>query len=256
MKCLALIFVACALCALTFADDTPAALNACSFRLTAHIEVTSVDGDVLAKSLNEIIRDNGDHWVWKSDFEGNEFISSIVPDHEWAIIWRPETGKSYRHDIMAQKCYESTDLPTPFKWIESKTYGIVWFDEPVWYYGEEATLYTAVSSGAYGKYKFETTAAFYVTNKDQSLVHMNGTVTANNKEIEVYFSSTALSFEHNKEINPNVFAVQAPCTTVDPPSEPSDEFKKKCYHASSEASFTVVSWLALLMALVASLLYF
>jgi len=255
MKAIFALFAVCALCAVTMADDVPAVLQACSFRVTAELKVVTVDGEELASSINEIIHDNGDYWVWKSSLTGNDFMKTIVPDHEWAITWRQDMGRSFRHDIMAQKCYNSSDTPTPFKWIESKTYGILWFDEPVWYDDKEATLYTAVAAGMYGKIEYETETSFYVTNDDGNLVHVNGTLTAESKGLEVYYTTTRLSFEHNKPIDPATFAVSAPCPLIDAPEGPDDTFKEQCYHESG-ASFATMSWLALLVAVVAALLNF
>jgi len=255
MKYTAIVVALCALCALVLADDAPEVLFPCSFRLTTRVVVTSVDGEELATSMNETIRDNGDYWVWKSQFSGNQFISTIVPDHEWSIVWRPDKGMSYRHDINAHTCYNSTNLPTPYNWIQSKTFGIVWFDELVNYNGEPATVYTAVSAGTYGRYDFEATASLYVINKNKTIVFMNGTVTAQHREIDVIFRSTSLSFEHNKAIDPKFFAVSAPCPIINPPSEPGDTFKKKCYNTSS-AAVTTISWFALVMALLVALMNF
>jgi len=145
MKATLISLVVFALCALVFSDDAPDPLFPCSFRMTCHVSVTSKDGEELASSINELIRDNGDYWVWKSMFKGNEFISAIVPDHEWSLIWRPDLSTSFRHDINTQKCYQDPTQLTPYKWVESKTYGIVWFDEPVIYDGKEATCFTGVT---------------------------------------------------------------------------------------------------------------
>lgn len=257
MKCFAVLCAVCALCAIAFADDAPDVLLPCAFRMTAHAVVKSVDGEELATSINEIIHDNGDNWVWKSEFSGNEFIQAFLPDHEWAIIWREDLGKSFRHDLKTQKCVVATDIPTPYKWIESKTYGIVWFDEPVMYDDKEATLFTAVAAGSRAGVDFEAVAAFYVRNSDRSIVHFNGTVTAAHKEFDIIIESTSLSFEHNKAIDPKFFVVSAPCEAHEAPKDPSDDFKKKCYKQSgSSASIASMSWLALIVAILAALLNF
>jgi len=238
-------------------DDAPEAIYPCSFRLTANMEVRNEDGDVLATSMNEMMRDNGDYWVWKSQFSGDEFIKSIVPDHEWSIIWRPDTGYAYRHDIVAQKCYKSTfeKQPTPYNWIQSKTYGIMWFDELIEYEGQEATLYSSFGVGSYGSMDYEIESNFYVINKNQQLVHINGTVSAAKQGIKLFFESKSLSFEHNTEVPLKSFAVSAPCDLVASPAEPSAEFQLKCY-GKNAASFLSVSWLALVVAILACLLNF
>jgi len=254
MKSVALFFAVCVACAVVFGDDAPEDLFPCSFRMTTRVTVSNTDGELLATSINEIIRDNGDFWAWKSDFEGNEFVRSIIPDHQWSLIWRSDLGKSFRHDIPTQKCYVSTDVPTPYKWIESKTYGIVWFDERVEYEGKEAILYTAVGVGSYNNIDFESTASFYVLAEDRTLVHINGTLSASHKQIEVVFRTDSLYFEHNKPIDPKTFVIQPPCPEYSAPSDPSDNFKKKCYNSSGASQF--VSIFALLLAVLAALMSF
>jgi len=255
MKAIALVFAVCVACAVVFGEDAPADLFPCSFRMTTRVTISTRDGAVLATSINEIIRDNGEFWAWKSDFEGNDFVRTIIPDHQWSLIWRPDVGKSFRHDISAQKCYVSSSLPTPYKWIESKTYGIVWFDELVEYEGKEAILYTAVAVGTYNnKIDFEGTASFYVLAEDKTLVHVNGTLTASHNTIDVVFETNSLYFEHNKAIDPKTFVVQPPCPVHPAPAEPSEDFQKKCYRSSAASQF--VSVVALLLAILAALVSF
>jgi len=253
MKTASLIFVACVLCAIAYAD-IPDIFQACSFRLTTHMVFKSPDGDELGNSINEIVHDNG-YWLWNSQFQGTQLISSILPNHEWGIVWRRDNGHSYRHDIDLQKCIDSTDVPTPWNWIESKTYGVVWFDEPIWIGDREGTLYTAAAAGAYGKYEYESISNFYVTNDDGNVVDFNGTVNVNNGEVEIILQTTRMSFEHNKPIDPRNFAVEAPCPTMDPPEKPDEAYQKQCYHKSG-ASLATISWVALLVALLAALLNF
>jgi len=253
MKTATLIFSVCVLCALTFAA-TPDVFNACSFRLTAHMVVKSPDGDELGSAINEIIHDNG-YWTWNSQFEGSEFTKNILPDHEWSIIWRRDNGYSYRHDLNTHRCINSTEVPTPWNWIESKTYGVVWFDEPVWYNDQRATLYTAAAAGSYSQYEFESTTGFYVTDDDQNIVDINGTVNINHGEIVLVLQTQRMSFEHNKPIDPRKFAVEAPCPIMDPPAAPDESYQKQCYHQGG-ASLATISWIALLMALLAALLNF
>jgi len=252
MRNFLLVVALCALGALVFADEVPSVFMACSFRAVAHMNIVTVDGEVLAKTMDEIIHDNKDYWVWKSQMAGNEFIQSFLPDHEWSITWRPDMNVSYRQDFMTHKCSVSAEIPTPYEWVESRTYGIGWFDEPVKWEGKDGTLYTAVASGHRAGFDFELLAGFYVV--DGSVVYINGTVTGAHKEIEIAFYTTAISFEHNKAIDPRVFAVNAPCDKIDPPPEPSDDFKLLCYR--SAASIASFSWLALLVALFAALLRF
>jgi len=255
MKFTAVFVAVAALCAIAFADEVPAALMPCSFRLTAHISIYDADGTEIASTVNEIMRDNGEYWAWKSEGHGDEFVQAVLPDHEWSIIWRQDLGLSFRHDIKTQSCTESSDTPTPFKWIENKTYGLMWFDELVDYEGKEATLYTAVAAGSRSGYDFEAVANFFVINADNTLVFINGTATALHQGIEVSFKSTRLYFEHNDPIDPRMFAIQAPCNLHGSPQGPSDAFKEACYHTSAAVS-TAASWLALLVALFAMLLNF
>jgi len=255
MKNVIVVLALCALFALIMADDPPECLFPCSFRMTSHMSITTKDGEELATSINELARDNGDYWVWKSKFSGDEFIRSIVPDHEWSIIWRPDNGTSFRHDINLRTCFASHDLPTPYKWVESKTYGIVWFDEPAQYDGQDATLYSAVTLGNYSGYEFEAEAHFYVLNEDGTLVHVNGTVSANHGEIDLDFRTISISFEHNKPVDPRSFVVSAPCELHGVPESPSATFKEKCYHTSG-SSVVSVSWLLLVVAILVTLLSF
>jgi hypothetical protein len=224
--------------------------------MTAHAVVKSVDGTQLAETMNQIEHDNGDNWAWKSEFTGSEFIKSFFPDHSWSIIWRDDLKKSFRHDFHTQKCTVATDIPTPYEWIQSKTYGIIWFDEPIEWEGQEATLFTAAAAGSRAGIDFEAVAGFYVLNKDQTIVHFNGTVTAAHKEIDVIIEATSVSFEHNKRVDPKNFVVSSPCEAHAAPPDPTPEFMETCYHTKSGASIAGMSWLALLVAVLAALLNF
>jgi len=255
MKFAALVLAVSALCVIALADDAPEVLLPCAFRCTARVSVYSADNELLGTAIDEIIRDNGDFWSWKSQFTGNEFVQYFLPDHEWSMVWRPDLGKSFRHDIMKQKCEVRTDIPPPYKWAENKTYGIVWFDELLEYEGKEATLFTAVAAGNRAKIDFEAVANFYVINEDRTIVHMNGTITGAHREIDLRFEATSLSFEHNKAVDPKIFVVSAPCPLNPAPAEPSDTFKNKCYKENG-ASMMTVSWLALLMVIIAAFLKF
>jgi len=256
MKSLAVIALF-ALCAIAFADDAPEVLFPCAFSWTMSVSIRNTEGEELATTMNEISHDNGDYWIWKSEFTGNDFVHSFVDDHQWSIIWRPDTGYAYRHDLMARKCYKSTfaNQPTPYNWIQSKTYGIMWFDELIDWNGKAATLYTAVGVGNYASMDFETEANFYVLNNEKQLVHFNGTLTAHQRDIKLVFESKSLSFTHNSMIPPKTFAVNAPCEQVASPAEPSEDFKTKCYQKSGASSLAISS-LAVLIAIIAAFLSF
>jgi len=245
-----------ALCAIAFAEDAPEVLLPCAFRLTLDMNVHNAEGETIATSMNEIMRDNGEYWIWKSSFKGDEFLQSIIEDHEWSITWRPDTGLAYRHDITNQRCYITTvdKQPTPYNWIQSKTYGIMWFDETVEFQGNESTMYSAIGVGSYHNIDFELAANFFVRNSDQQLLYVNGTFDAHKKEVKLFFESKSLSFDHNMQIPVKNFIIQAPCDQVSAPGEPSADFKAQCYRSS--ASALALSWLAVLVALLAVLMNF
>jgi len=257
----AVLAVVFALCAVAFAEEAPEVLFPCSFRFTFNAEVRNKDGEVLATTRDEIARDNGDYWFWKSTLEATDpFLSSVVPDHQWSIIWRPDAGDkgmSYRHDFMTQKCYAATfeKQPTPYNWIQSKTYGLMWFDERVMYNDMDCTLYTAVGIGNYGGFDYESEVNFYVNNKDATVVHFNGTVMAAKKQIDVVLVATDLEFVHNEPIPVKDFAVQPPCPIVNPPSAADKDFQAKCYENGS-TSMQTMSWLVLLVAILVYLMDF
>jgi len=146
-----------ALCAICFAEDAPDLLYPCSFHSNFKLNIRNMDGEILATSMNEMLRDNGDFWVWKSSFTGDEFMKSIVPDHAWSITWRPDIGRVFRHDMMDNRCYNMSfkEQPLPYDWIQSKTYGIVWYDEMVEFNGKECYLFTAMIVGKYSTYDYE-----------------------------------------------------------------------------------------------------
>jgi len=248
-----------ALCAIAFAEDAPDELLPCSFYATFKMVVRTEDGEELATSMNEIIRDNGDYWLWKNDLNGNAFIQSMIPDHSWAIVWRPDVNRAFRIDY-SEKGNNCLNLsleqqPLPYDWIQSKTYGIVWYDEIVSYQGRECNLHTAILIGNYrGKADFEAEANFFVSRTNGNLLYVNGSLQANKKEIDVVFESQNMYFEHNKEIAPKTFAVAAPCNPLDPPSGPSADFKAKCYHEGS--AVLSLSWFILLAALLIALMNF
>jgi len=247
-----------ALCAIAFAEDAPEELLPCSFRLTLNIAVRNLDGDTIANSRNEIMRDNGNYWVWKSQFDGDEFVQSLVPNHEWVITWRPDVSRVFRQDYTSGvNCYNYTfaQQPLPYDWIQSKTYGIVWYDEIVNYAGKECNLHTAILVGSYSKMDYECEANFYVSRSDGDIVHVNGTFSANKKEINLVFDAVNLFFEHNIPIDRKAFAVNAPCKPVGLPPEPSEEFKKKCYNQGSGSMLTV-SWISVLIAMLIALMNF
>jgi len=218
--------------------------------------VYTADGTKLATTINEMARDNGDYWMWKSSLKGD---GTLVPDHTWSIIWRPDLGRAFRQDLTANHCYNTTfdKQLLPYDWILSKTYGILWFDELIDYEGKEATLYSAAGVGNYGGMDFETQVNFYITNEDGQIVNINGTLTAHNQGIEVFLVTESLSYEHNIEIAPKTFSMGKfrECGPVDLPAEPTAEWKGKCYEKSSSASITL-SWIAVLAALLAILMNF
>jgi len=249
------IFALFVLAGIAFAEDAPVDLLPCSFRLTLKMNLRNKDGDVLATSLNEMMRDNGEYWVWKSNFEGDDFIKTMIPDHEWVVIWRPDTEKVYRDDILAKKCYTYTfaQQPTPYEWFQSKTYGIVWYDEAVKYADQDCILHTAIVVGSYSGIDYECEANFYVSTSSKNLLFINGTLVAKKKGIDLVFDSSNLDVEHNKMIDPNSFIVNAPCEAVAAPSVPSEDFQKKCYSQQSGVAALTISWISLLLALFISL---
>ena len=93
-------------------------------------------------------------------------------------------------------------------------------------------------------------------NKDQSVVHFNGTVTAAHKEFDVILEATSLSFEHNQRVDPKFFVISKPCEEHPAPADPTPAFMEKCYNITGSASIAGMSWLALLVAILAALLNF
>jgi len=252
-----------ALCVAVFGEDAPEALLPCSFRMTANFDIHTEDGESLATSMNEMARDGDGFWLWKSQFTGTELVQSLIPDHEWSIIWRPDVkpeqgGTSFRHDMKTNKCYAypySVQL-TPYDWIQSKTYGIMWFDELVNFGGKEATSYSGFAVGTYSGHDFEVQVNFYVTNSDKQVQKINGTISVDKGEIKVIVESTSISFDHNTPIQPKLFVVNKPCEAHGVPAEPSADFKKKCYIDDSGCSMLTISWMTVLAMLLIALLNF
>jgi len=250
------------LCVAVFGEDAPEALLPCSFRMTANFNLHTEDGETLATTMNEMARDGEGYWLWKSQFTGSELVQSVIPDHEWSIIWRPDVnpeknGTSFRHDMKTNKCYAypySQQL-TPYEWIQSKTYGIMWFDELIDFDGKEATQYTGFAVGSYNTYTYEIQVNFFVTNSDKQVVKINGTISINKGEVKVIVESTSIAFDHNTPLKPSLFAVSKPCEPHGAPAEPSEDFKKKCYIQDSGSSMLTFSWLAILALLLVALYF-
>jgi len=252
-----------ALCVAVIGEDAPEALLPCSFRMTSNFNIHTEDGETLATSMNEMARDGDGFWFWKSQFTGSEFVQSLIPDHEWSIIWRPDVkpeqnGTAFRHDMKTGKCYAypyKVQL-TPYEWIQSKTYGIMWFDEMVDFGGKPATLYSGFAVGSYSGHDFDVQVNFYVTNSDLQVQKINGTISVDKGEIKVIVESTSISFDHNSPLKTNLFVVSKPCEPHAAPAEPSEDFKKKCYGSGSGSSVLTVSWLAILAMLLIAVLNF
>lgn len=255
MKSLAIVALF-ALCAICYAEDAPSLLFPCSFHTNFKITIRTLDGEVLATSLNEMLRDNGEFWVWKSEFSGSDFMKSIVPDHSWAITWRPDVSRVFRHDILDNRCYNMSikEQPLPYDWIQSKTYGIVWYDELINFKGQDCYLFTAVVVGKYYNYDYEIEGNFYVTAADKKLVYINGTASAKKGEVQVLFEADNVFFEHNIMIPTKSFVVNAPCPAVAAPADPSDSFAATCYQGNGYV--LTVSWVVLLVAMLVALLNF
>jgi len=253
MKSLAF-FAFFALCTICFAEDAPELLLPCSFHSNFKLNIRNMDGEILATSMNEMLRDNGDYWVWKSSFEGNDFIKTLVPDHAWSITWRPDLKRVFRHDMMANKCYNMSyaDQPLPYEWIQSKTYGIVWYDEMVSYGGQECYLLTALIVGKYSTFEYELEGNFYVSTADNNVVYVNGTVSADKGTVQLRFDPENIFFEHNVPIPTKSYVISAPCPSVAAPAEPSADFAAKCYGQNNGYMLTV-SWIALVAMLIALL---
>jgi len=244
-----------ALCAIAFADSVPEALLPCSFRLTVDFDVNNEDGETVTTARNEMIRDNGDFWLWRCKFDG---LDPIVEKRTWEIIWRPDNNTVYRNDLEAKHCYKMSfeQQPLPYDWIMSKTYGVLWFDELVDYDGKEATMYTAVGVGSYYGMDFETSVNFFVTNEDQQIVSINGSLQAPKEGIKLFVVTKSLSYDHNMPVDASTFVISAPCNPAVPaPDEPSADFKAKCY-GTGAASVITLSWIAVIVAMLAALLNF
>jgi len=251
------IFVGLALlcCFAAAADDTPDTPDfvPCSFTVLFNSEVYNTEGTLVASSKDRIIRDGDlDFWRWDSDFTG---VPGIIDAQKWIVIWRPDLNASY-HDY-GNKCVKNNGrkemAPRLYQWLYEKTNGINWFTNIGTYDGLPCNIY--YSHFYVNQYKTTMTVEIYTLQSNGALLLINGT--AKNDKIDLRFDMDVEFFEQHEEVLPIYFMPAAQCSDTPIPAAPapSDDFDKKCYHfgGNSMGARSVVSWVAVLLALVAAI---
>jgi len=240
-------------------DDTLPDFVPCSFTVVFNSEIMNPDNEVVATSKDRIMRDNDlDLWRWDSDFTG---LLGVLEPQKWTVIWRPdigENGTSY-HDY-GEKCLKNNGrpqmAPRMYQWLYEKTYGMNWFRNIGTFDGLPCFIYH--SKFVVKQYQTTMTADIHVLQKNGALLHINGTATSDKYGLDLHYTMDVEFFEQHEEVRPTYFIPSAHCTDNTPisaPAAPSEDFEKSCYGLadSSLAVRTIVSWAAVLLALVAAL---
>jgi len=245
------------LCCFAVAEDSPDTPDfvPCSFTVQFYTEVTNTDGEVVASSRDRFIRDgDNDLWRWDSDFTSN---LPIIESQKWIVIWRPDLNVSY-HDY-GDKCVKnngrSTMAPRVYQWLWEKTNGINWFTNVGTYDGLPCYIY--YSHFVVKQYKTTMTCEIYTLKSNGALLLINGT--AKSDSLDLRYNMDVEFFEQHEEVLPTYFMPAAHCseTPIAAPPAPTAEFDKTCYGivgGSSMGVRAVVSWVAVLLAIVAMIM--
>jgi len=255
------LFVAVALallCSFATAQEDLPEFVPCSLNVLFHSTVLNRQGEVVASSVDRVIRDNEhDIWRWDSDFTG---LPGVLDPQKWIIVWRPDLNASYLD--LGEKCVKGDGghlnmLPLPYDWLLEKTYGITWFRNIGNYEGLPCYIYHA----KFFVVDVETTMTtdIYVLQNDGSLLLINGTAQSDKFGLDLIYAMEVQYYDQHQEVRPTYFIPAAHCTDgvpVPAPPASSDAFVKSCYGEDSSMGVrAVASWVAVVLLLV-SVLFF
>jgi len=208
------------------------------------------EGSEIATSEDTVYHDHDNLWRWDSDFSG---VAGLFDPHSWIIVWRPDNGASYHHQMLTGQCLKNNGAskmyPYPYDWIASKCDNLTWSEDYITLNGKSAIRYSAV--GKSSRYNFVLNTNIF-TSTSGSFVFANGTVES--VAIDINFVVEVNQYISNSPIDPKKFTVSKPCPETTMPADPSRDFTKFCYHTpsstSSNAGFSVIpSIVALFFAL-------
>jgi len=231
-------------------DDLPEFIP-CSFDLRLVSEIKNLQGEVVASSVDRVMRDGDlDVWRWDSDFTG---LNGTLDEQQWIVIWRPDLGNAY-HDL-GDKCIKNDGRPTmtprPYQWLLEKTASkaVSWFRNLGSYEGVPAYIYHTTFEVK--EYKTMMTVNVYVLRQTGAIVLVNGTAKSDEYLLDLTYTMEVDFFDFKNPIRPSYFIPTAYCTdgkAVRAPPLPSEEFQKTCYGLeSSIAARSVASFVAVLL---------
>jgi len=252
MRAIVLAVALAALCSFVASQEDLPEFFPCSFSVSFNSEITNLQGEIVATSIDRLIRDGEqDLWRWESDFTG---LPGVLDPQQWIVIWRPDMNVSY-HDL-GEKCIKNngrkTMAPLPYDWVLEKTGGMTWFrNVGTW---EGAPCYIYHTTFVVKEYQTTMTADVHIL-KSGALVLVNGTAKSDKYGLDLKYSMDVQYYDHNQEFLPTYFIPAGHCTNGTPipaPSPSSAEFQKQCY--GNFGAHAVASWAMVVLLLVAALL--
>lgn len=155
-------------------DDLPEFIP-CSFDLRLVSEIKNLQGEVVASSVDRVMRDGDlDVWRWDSDFTG---LNGTLDEQQWIVIWRPDLGNAY-HDF-GEKCVKNDGRPSmtprPYQWLLEKTTSkaVSWFRNLGSYEGVPAYIYHTTFEVKEYKTVMTVNVCFFVLSLSLSLSLFN-----------------------------------------------------------------------------------
>jgi len=209
----------------------------CSFQFTTLTHVYS-GGTQIATSEDAVYRDHDNLWRWESEFSG---LSGLFDPHVWVIVWRPDNGASYHHQLLTGTCLKNNGAskmyPYPYEWVESKTDGIEWTMDDCIFDDQPAYKYTAKAKST--RYKFVAEANLFAYKKNGQFVFGNGTLQSNMIDLELRIDVE--QYVTRTPLPPKLFQTSKPCPETSAPADPSKDFARLCYRSSTSSSSATTS---------------